>query len=108
MTEDLANVATPLLALAGEKDPVSPPEHARTVAAGVEDGQSAVLENVAHQGPTGDPEGTASVLHAFFSGQRVEQPAQDQTVSEVCDAGMVVPRAVVSDARVGGAAAAAD
>lgn len=108
MTEDLANVATPLLALAGEKDPVSPPEHARTVAAAVKDGQSAVLENVAHQGPTEDPEGTASVLHAFFSGQRVEQPAQDQTVSEVYDAGMVVRREVLSDAHVDRANASAD
>src|SRR5690625_6514484 len=56
MTEDLADVATPLLALAGEKDPVSPPEDARTVAAAVKDGQSAVLESVAHQGPTEDAE----------------------------------------------------
>lgn len=108
MTEDLAQVETPLLALAGEKDPVSPPEHARQVAATVQDGQHAVLENVAHQGPTEDPASTANILHAFFSGQRVEQSATDQTVGEVYDAGMVVRREVLSDAHVDRATANAD
>lgn len=108
MSDELAQVSTPLLALAGEKDPVSPPEHARTVAAAVQNGQAAVLENVAHQGPTEDPEGTAKILHAFFSGQNVEQHDGDQTIGEIYDAGMVVRREVLSDAHVDRATANAD
>ncbi|SRR5690625_3579417 len=108
MRDELANISTPLLALAGAVDPVSPPDHARSVAATVQDGQAAVLDNVAHQAPTEDPEGTAHILHAFFSGQRVEQPADDQTISEIYDAGMVVRREVLSDAHVDRATANAD
>lgn len=108
MTDELPQVSTPLLALAGEKDPVSPPEHARTVAANVQHGQHAILENVAHQGPTEDPASTANVLHAFFSGQRVERSAEDQTSSELYDAGMVIRREVLSDAHVDRATENAD
>ena len=108
MSDELAQISTPLLALAGEKDPVSPPEHARTVAAAVQNGQSAVLENVAHQGPTEDPEGTANILRAFFSGQNVEQREGEQTIGDIYDAGMVVRREVLSDAHVDRATANAD
>jgi len=108
MSDELANISTPMLALAGSVDPVSPPEHARTVAAAVQDGQAAVLDNVAHQAPTEDPEGTAYFLHAFFSGQQVEHPAEDQRISEIYDAGMVVRREVLSDAHVDRATANAD
>lgn len=108
MTDELAQVNTPLLALAGEKDTVSPPEHARTVASAVQNGQSAVLKNVAHQGPTEDPETTANILHAFFSGQNVEQRDGDQTIDEIYDAGMVVRREVLSNAHVDRATANAD
>ena len=108
MSDELAQVTTPLLALAGDQDTVSPPEHARAVASAVQNGQAAVLENVGHQGPTEDPQGTASILHAFFSGQNVEQTHQDQTIGEVYDAGMVVRREVLSDAHVDRATATAD
>ena len=108
MSNELATISTPILALAGAVDPVSPPEHARAVASAVQDGQAAVLDNVAHQAPTEDPEGTAHILRAFFAGQRVEVPADDQTVSEVYDAGMVVRREVLSDAHVDRANASAD
>ncbi len=108
MSDELSNISIPLLALAGDQDPVSPPEHARAVASAVQNGQVAVLENVAHQGPTEDPEGTARILHAFFSGQRVEQASDDQTIGEIYDAGMVVRREVLSDAHVDRANANAD
>ena len=108
MSDDLAKVTTPLLALAGDQDTVSPPEHARAVAAAVQNGQAAVLHNVAHQGPTEDPENTANILHAFFSGQQVEQSHDDQTIGEIYDAGMVVRREVLSDAHVDRATANAD
>ena len=108
MNAELANISTPLLALAGAQDPVSPPEHARAVAAAVQNGQAAVLENVAHQAPTEDPAGTAHILHAFFSGLQVEQPAGEQTTSQIYDAGMVVRREVLSDAHVDRATANAD
>lgn len=100
MTDQLAEIQTPLLALVGEVDPVSPPEHAENVAATVQHGQMAVLENVAHQAPTEDPEGTAQILHAFFSGQLVQQPSDEQTTTEVYDAGMAVRRQVLSDGHV--------
>lgn len=108
MSDELANISVPMLALAGAVDPVSPPEHARTVASAVQDGQSAVLDNVAHQAPTEDPQGTARILHAFFSGQQVEQTSGEQTIAEVYDAGMVVRREVLSDAHVDRATANAD
>lgn len=108
MSNELAQVSIPLLALAGEKDSVSPPEHARAVASAVQNGQTAVLDNVAHQGPTEDPENTAKILHAFFSGQAVEVPHGEQTIGEIYDAGMVVRREVLSDAHVDRATANAD
>src|SRR5699024_10532344 len=100
MTDQLAEIETPLLALVGEVDPVSPPEHAQKVAATVQHGQMAVLENVAHQAPTEDPAGTAQILHAFFSGQLVDQPSDEETITHVYDAGMAVRRQVLSDAHV--------
>lgn len=108
MTDELACVTVPLLALAGAVDPVSPPEHARTVASTVKDGQAAVLDNVAHQAPTEDPAGTAEILHAFFSGAPVAATGNDQTIGEVYDAGIVVRRQVLSDAHVDRATANAD
>lgn len=108
MNDQLASIATPMLALAGGDDPVSPPEHAQHVAATVQDGQAAVLNNVSHQAPAEDPDGTARILHAFFSGQVVEQPAEDQTQSEIYDAGMTVRREVLSDAHVDRAKANTD
>ena len=108
MTDQLSSISTPMLALAGAEDPVSPPEHAKTVAATVQNGQAAVLDNVAHQAPAEDPEGTAHILHAFFSGQSVEQSSGDQTMYEIYDAGMTVRREVLSDAHVDRATANAD
>ena len=96
MTDRLAEIATPLLALAGEADSVSPPEHAKTVAQTVQHGQAAVLENVAHQAPAENPADTAEILHAFFSGQYADDP----TASQTYDAGMTVRRQVLSDAHV--------
>ena len=95
MRDHLAEIATPLLALAGAEDSVSPPEHAKTVAQTVQHGQAAVLENVAHQAPAENPAGTAEILHAFFSGQYTNDP----TASQTYDAGMTVRRQVLSDAR---------
>lgn len=100
MRDQLADITTPLLAIAGAVDPVAPPEQAETVAAGVRDGQAAVLDNVAHQAPAEDPEGTAKLLRAFFSGQPVQQPPADQTSYEIYEAGMKVRREVLSDAHV--------
>lgn len=108
MTDQLTQIQTPLLALVGEVDPVSPPEHAENVAGTVQHGQMAVLENVAHQAPTEDPEGTAQILHAFFSGQLVQQPSDEQTTTQVYDAGMAVRRQVLSDAHVDRANASID
>src|SRR5699024_121914 len=100
MTDPLAETETPQFAPVGEVAPDAPPEHAQKVAATVQHGQMAVLENVAHQAPTEDPAGTAQILHAFFSGQLVDQPSDEETATPVYDAGMAVRRQVLSEAHV--------
>jgi 3-oxoadipate enol-lactonase len=48
LTDDLASIAAPVLAIAGAADPATPPVHLETIAAGVADGRLAVLGNAAH------------------------------------------------------------
>src|SRR5699024_4170597 len=98
MTDQLAEIETPLVALVGEVDPGSPPEHAQKVAATVQHGQMAVLENVAHQAPTEDPAGAAHALHAFISGPLVDRRADEGATRHVYDAAMAVRRQGLSGA----------
>jgi 3-oxoadipate enol-lactonase len=65
---DLAGVAVPVLAVAGSEDTVAPPTLAREIAAGVQDGTSAVVEGVGHLAPAEAPGEVARLLRGFFAG----------------------------------------
>lgn len=64
----LGEISTPILALNGAEDQVCSPDRAEETAAGVQHGTAVVLDDVAHQAPTEDPEGTARVLMEHFGG----------------------------------------
>jgi 3-oxoadipate enol-lactonase/4-carboxymuconolactone decarboxylase len=44
----LAGIVAPTLVIAGEQDPATPPEHARTIAAGIPGARLAILDPAAH------------------------------------------------------------
>lgn len=64
----LGDIATPVIAIAGGADEVCPPAFAEAVAAGVQHGQSAVVDAAAHQAPAEAPGETARLLRGFFLG----------------------------------------
>lgn len=66
LRERLSEVAVPVLAVAGEHDPVAPPEQAETIAAGVPQGSATTVADVAHQIPTQKPAETAELLRGFL------------------------------------------
>lgn len=68
--ERLGEISTPILAINGAVDPVCPPADGEQIAAGVQHGTAVVLEGVAHQAPTEDPEGTARILMEHFGAVR--------------------------------------
>ncbi|GAB3844009.1 alpha/beta fold hydrolase [Nesterenkonia populi] len=67
LTERLAAVTSPVLAVAGAEDTVCPPADAEAIAAGVPQGRAAALEGVAHQAPVEDPKATAELLKEFLA-----------------------------------------
>lgn len=89
----LDRVAAPVLAVAGEDDPATPPEKLREIAAGVKDGRYVELPGVAHLAPAEAPAEVARLLREHFLG---EQPAAEQETSP----GMRVRREVLGDAHV--------
>lgn len=68
VTGRLGDIRVPVLALAGEADPVSPPDHAEAIAAGAADGRAAVISDAAHLAPAEQPEAVAAELLRFFDG----------------------------------------
>jgi 3-oxoadipate enol-lactonase len=60
--ERLGEIATPIVAIHGAEDAVCTPERGEEIAAAVQHGKAFVLQHVAHQAPTEDPEGTARIL----------------------------------------------
>ncbi|MGQ5418071.1 bifunctional 3-oxoadipate enol-lactonase/4-carboxymuconolactone decarboxylase PcaDC [Nocardioides sp. MAHUQ-72] len=100
----LAEIAAPVLAVAGAEDGVTPVDGLREIASGVKDGELVVLDGVAHLAPAEAPAAVAGLLRRFFLGE--PDPLDDRTVQEVRDAGMVVRRAVLGDAHVDRASAA--
>ncbi len=62
----LAEIAVPLLAVAGEEDVVCPPSLLRELADGVSDGRYAELAGVAHLAPAEAPETVAGLLREHF------------------------------------------
>ncbi|WP_007512508.1 4-carboxymuconolactone decarboxylase [Pseudofrankia saprophytica] len=96
----LAEIAAPVLALAGAQDVVTPPASLRQIADGVRDGRLAVLDGAAHLAPAEQPRQVADLL-------RGQPPAPSPTVDELYDAGLAVRRQVLGDAHVDRATAAA-
>lgn len=68
LRERLSEVGVPVLAVAGEHDPVAPPEQAEIIAAGVPRGSATTVPGVAHQIPTQKPTETAELLRGFRQG----------------------------------------
>ncbi|MFC7401293.1 alpha/beta fold hydrolase [Citricoccus sp. GCM10030269] len=65
--ERLGEISTPIVAIHGADDAVCTPETGEQIAAGVQQGTAVVLQQVAHQAPIEDPEGTARILQENFS-----------------------------------------
>ena len=63
----LGEIGTPILALWGEHDVVTPEPKAREIAAGVRAGAAAAVAGAAHLPPAEVPAATAEALTAFFS-----------------------------------------
>lgn len=116
----LAEVAAPVLAVAGELDQPTPPSALEEIADGVPDGRAVVLPGVAHLAPVEAPEEVARLVREHArrgpgrrpgGGSAGEGPAgarrPDATVAQVRDAGMAVRREVLGDAHVDRATAAA-
>ena len=62
----LPGIATPLLAVWGAHDEVTPESSLRQIAEGVQDGRAVGLEDAAHLPPADDAAATAAVLREFF------------------------------------------
>jgi 3-oxoadipate enol-lactonase/4-carboxymuconolactone decarboxylase len=103
----LAEIAAPVLAVAGSHDVATPPGLLRAIADGVVDGSFEVLDGVAHQAPAEAPDKVAGLLRRHFLGVKPRGARDDLTVREVRDAGMVVRREVLGDPHVDRATAAA-
>lgn len=99
----LAEIARPVLAVAGAHDPVAPPASLRHIADGVRDGRLAVVEDAGHQIPVEAPAITARLIRDSVDSQPRE-PFSDHRRAE----GMRVRREVLGDAHVDQASARAD
>ena len=55
VTERLAEIANPVLAIAGAEDIATPPESLARIASGVKDGRLVVLDGVGHLAPAEAP-----------------------------------------------------
>jgi 3-oxoadipate enol-lactonase/4-carboxymuconolactone decarboxylase len=89
----LAEIAVPLLVVAGAEDGSVPLDHARLIAERVQHGRLVVLDAVGHQAPAEDPDTVARLLREHFSPAPLD--------------GMAVRREVLGDAHVDRATAAA-
>jgi 3-oxoadipate enol-lactonase / 4-carboxymuconolactone decarboxylase len=87
VTDRLAEITTPVLAIAGAEDVPTPPECLQRIASGVKDGRLVVLDRVGHLAPAEAPERVAELIAGH---------AQPGTY----DAGMAVRREVLGDAHV--------
>lgn len=102
VTSRLADITTPVLAIAGAEDVPTPPESLRRIASGVKDGRLEVLDGVGHLAAAEAPALVAALI-AEHCGVTTEP---DGTTAAIHDAGMTVRRAVLGDAHVDRAVAA--
>ncbi|MDX1892133.1 4-carboxymuconolactone decarboxylase [Mycolicibacterium sp. 050158] len=102
VTSRLADITTPVLAIAGAEDVPTPPESLRRIASGVKNGRLEVLDGVGHLAAAEAPALVAALI-AEHCGVTTEP---DGTTAAIHDAGMTVRRAVLGDAHVDRAVAA--
>jgi 3-oxoadipate enol-lactonase/4-carboxymuconolactone decarboxylase len=88
----LAEITTPVLAVAGAVDEPTPVERLREIADGVNHGRLVVLDNVAHLAPVEAPEEVAALIAGHT--------ARAKTIDDVREAGMSVRRQVLGDSHV--------
>jgi 3-oxoadipate enol-lactonase / 4-carboxymuconolactone decarboxylase len=91
VTDRLAEIAAPVLAIAGAQDVPTPPECLQRIASGVKDGQLVVLDGVGHLAAAEAPHRVADLI----LGQLAVAGAPT-----VHDAGMAVRRQVLGDEHV--------
>lgn len=89
----LRTIGTPVLAVAGTEDAVTPTGGLRLVADGVRDGRLVVLDGVGHLPPAEAPAEVARLIRAFADGDDVSSPPppvdtlhQPRNISRVMDA----------------------
>ncbi len=98
----LHEIVTPVLTIAGDADPATPPEALALIASGVQHGRAVVLPGVAHLAPVETPAEVAGLIRRHALGA-----ARDElTVGQVRAAGLAVRRTVLGDAHVDRATAA--
>jgi 3-oxoadipate enol-lactonase / 4-carboxymuconolactone decarboxylase len=93
VTARLAEITTPVLAIAGTEDVPTPPESLARIASGVKDGRLVLLDGVGHLAPAEAPE-------------RVAQLIGEQLRPDTYSAGMAVRREVLGNSYVDRAVAA--
>ncbi len=119
VTDQLAGIGAPLLAIAGAEDAVTPPAALGRIADGVRDGRLAVLDAVAHLAPAEAPRRVADLLRDHLGdppraadgpaadGRDREGPSDEGPYGDPYDAGMAVRREVLGAAHVERAGATA-
>jgi 3-oxoadipate enol-lactonase/4-carboxymuconolactone decarboxylase len=98
----LHEISTPILAIAGAHDAVTPPSSLRHIATGVLHGRLVVLDRVAHLAPAEAPHEVAQLITEAARGSGISTAP---TVAEVRAAGMRMRREVLGDAHVDRASA---
>lgn len=99
----LAEIAVPVLAVAGSADQVTPTSLLRHLAGGVQQGRVVELPGIGHLAPAEAPEQLATLIAAHAA----EPPPAALTVKQVAAQGMRVRRQVLGDEHVDRAGAAA-
>ncbi len=93
----LAEIVTPVLAVAGAADIPTPPESLQRIASGVKDGRLVVLDGVGHLAPAEAPATVAALIAEHFG---VDRTPPGHHRRDVYRAGMAVRREVLGDAHV--------
>ncbi len=104
VTARLAEVRSPVVAIAGAYDTRTPVEGLREIATRVADGRLTVLDAVAHLAPAEAPAATAALVVGYLLRRPFPGPG-GPTVADVQAAGNAVRRQVLGDAHVDRAAA---
>ena len=99
--ERLAEIAVPVIAVAGAHDEVTSPATLRRLAGGVQHGRLVILDDAAHQIPAEEPAAVATIL-------AMTAQVDNITVAQVRAEGMRARREVLGDAHVDQVCADAD